>query len=236
LGQQQYVQAPAGQQPLLLHQQHPQRQHHRHHGSYEHQLQPDDVSPQQLVMWQGLDPNAAVAPGADPSNPGGMVLLQQPQHPMPVAMSSAQGWGDPSGIPVTSAAGYMPYYALPLASMTAGSHMMLGAGGTQQQQQPTPAQLVHMQQQQQHQHMLVYAPPGVPGAAAARVGSSAGAPVQYVLPSQAAAAAGIAGRAVHVPASPRPQFTHEQSGGYIVPSATAAADASHFQLPPTGQW
>jgi hypothetical protein len=237
VGQQPYAPAPARQQQLLLHQQHPQRHRHKHQGSYEQQQLTDEVGQQQLVMWQGLDASVAAAPGAAAAavgagggNPGGMVLL--PQQPMQPMMAAGQAWVEPSGPPAASAAGYMPYYALPLASMTAGSHMMMGAGGMQMQQ-PTSAQLMHMQQQQQ-QHMLVYAQPGDPSAAAAGPSNSASSAVQFALPLHVATGAG---RAVHVPAPPHPHMAHvEGSRGYAAPSATAAADVSHYQLPPTGQW
>ncbi|KAF6250641.1 hypothetical protein COO60DRAFT_1705611 [Scenedesmus sp. NREL 46B-D3] len=145
VGQQRYAQAAP--QQLLLH------QHHQHQASYEQHHQAGEVGQQQLLVWQSpleasgaAASGSAAAVGAGTSHAGGMALVQQ--QPMHAMMAAGPGWEDASG----HYAGYVPCYALPVASAPAGSHMMVGAAGMQQQQQQqqhfTPAQLMHMQQQQ----------------------------------------------------------------------------------------
>jgi hypothetical protein len=116
---------------------------------------------------------------------------------------------------------------------------MMGAGGMQQQ--PTPAQMMQLQQQhaqniyyeqqypQRQQQMLVYGQPGPPGAGSAS-SRGAGARLQYMMPSQTAAG-------VHVPPAASPHAAEVgRRGASVAPAATAAADVSRYQLPPTGQW
>jgi hypothetical protein len=227
--QQQYAQAIAGPQQMLLHPQH--RQRVQQQGPYEQLHQADDMwqQQQQVMMWQSpLQAGAAgaAAAPAGPNNTGGMVLL--PQQPMPGMMAAVPAWGE--------ADGQMPYYALPMASMTAAGHpMMLGAAGMQQQQ-PTPAQMMQLQQQhaqhmyyeQQQQQMLVYGQPGHAGAAESS-SSRGGVPMQYMLPGQAAAGA------MHVPPAQGSHAAQGRMGAYAAPPATAAADVSRYQMPP-GQW